>query len=64
MSTLWTRLRDMMKSGEEPIYIIKHPVKAPTLDRFALRGVGLTRKDKTISKHKRKMIKASRRRNR
>lgn len=64
MATLWQRLRDAIKRGDSLRYIIKAPTKPPTHHHGKLRGVRITRKDKRISKHKRKMIQASRRRNR
>jgi len=64
MTTLWTRMREAIKRGEKLRYIVRNPNRPPSTGRAVFRGIGWTRKDKTITKHKRQMIKASRRRNR
>jgi len=57
-------LKDMLRRGEEPHYIVKNINKPPKVKAFKKRGKGYTHKDKTISKTRRKMAQASRRRNR
>lgn len=62
--TLWKRLKEMLKRGEEPHYIVKNPNKPPKAKSLKKRGIGYTRKAHKRSRARRKMAKESRRRNR
>lgn len=62
--TLWRRLKELLKSGGEPHYIVKNVNKPPKAKRFKKRGIGYTRKAHKTSKVQRDMAKASRRINR
>jgi len=64
MTTLWQRMRETIERGEPLNYVIRNANKPPGTRRYRLRGIGYTRRERTISKRKRKMIQASRRRNR
>jgi len=65
MTTLWQRMRETIKRGEPLNYVATNANKPPGTRRYyRLRGIGYTRRRKTIPKRKRKMIQAGRRRNR
>ena len=54
-------LKELLKRGEEPRYVVKNVGKPPKAKAFKKRGIGWTRRDKHLSKVRRKMTKASRR---
>lgn len=62
--TLWQRLKEQMREGFEPTYIVKNPNKPAGTHVAHKRGVRWTRTSGARSKVKRLMAKASRRRNR
>ena len=62
--TFWQRLKERMKEGFEPTYLVRNPDKPAPVRGLKKRGVGWTRKDRSTSKARRLMTKASRKRNR
>lgn len=62
--TFWQRLKERLKEGFEPTYLVRNPDKPAPARGLKKRGVGWTRKNRTISRARRLMAKASRRRNR
>jgi len=56
--TFWQRLKERMREGFEPTYLVRNPDKPAPVRGLKKRGVGWTRKDRSTSKARRLMTKA------